>query len=184
MDLWWPKRFHPESTIAYLPFNILHEISCALSVPASSHSTIQTQLAEGPFFACYGSTIPLLAHRRVSFVLIRNLDEMRKGVSSKPLALSHANHFFAVVFDYNAHRAYSFGAFPRAKPTTSCVAAAESDWARWGGPGLWNNLANSLGWSDASNIDRVSVVSKDWKQVWNIPSLLAIPLMWPGTEWI
>lgn len=185
MDLWWSQHHQHQSTVMYLPLDSLHQMSCALALLDDSHSATVPQPTNGPFYALYGSLIPLLSHRRVCFVLIRNINELLTGIILQSPARPPPNHFFAVVFDYTNHRAYSFGAFPRSRPATTCMAASKSNWNRWGGPGLWRNIAKSLGWEDVlSAIDTISVVTKDWVQVWCACSLLIKPLIWSGPEWV
>lgn len=81
-------------------------------------------------------------------------------------AIKTANHFFAVVFDYDAQQAYSFGAFNGMESGVQCAVATESIWKRWYGPELWNDVAHSLGWeSSLQPHDGIQVISKEWIQV-------------------
>jgi hypothetical protein len=166
MDLWWRQRSLPHATFTYLPFEVLFGLDDQLKGTNGNDCVATIKFTGGRYHAIYGPLIPLLPHRKVCFVLIRNLDEMRQGASQKRLALQSPNHFFTVAFDYDNHRAYSFGAFSKARSSSTCKPAADSTWDRWCGMELWRGVAQGMGWEDSLlDIDKVQVVSKEWKQV-------------------
>lgn len=166
MDIWWPLRHEPQAGCAYLPLLTVHEISMAIGKRGRDSIGSHVGFQDGPFYSQYSSVIPQLPHRRVGFVLIRNLGSMQVATDSWTHVINNPNHFFTVVFDYDSQRAHSFGVSGRQTTGALYQTATESDWNRWYGPELWMDLAYHLGWEGALQpLERVHVVSKDWEQV-------------------
>jgi len=166
MDLWWPLRHESQTGCVYLPFSIVHENSIAIGKRGVDEQGGITHFREGPFHDQYSSVVPRLSHRRIGFVLIRNLGLLQTSHGSWTNATESPNHFFAVLFDYDSRRAYSFGAFGGQSTIVRCQVATESDWGSWYGPELWRCLACQLGWEEASQpSDDINVITKDWEQV-------------------
>jgi hypothetical protein len=85
--------------------------------------------------------------------------------------MNHGNHFFPVLFDYEAHKAYAFGVSSCPESVCSSCEGMESGWQEWLGPGLWKLIGNELDWRDeVGDTDTVTVVTKNWLQVCSAPS--------------
>lgn len=166
MDIWWPLRYSQQTTIIYLPFQEIHELSTKICKGGGECVTTNTGFQDGCFFKQY-STVVLPSHNRaVCFVLIRNLSSMRADTPGWPNTMDNANHFFTVVFNYDLQMAYTFGALPGDESTTDLRGVKESNWNRWYGPQLWMAIAHLLGWEDSlASFDKVSFISKEWQQV-------------------
>lgn len=165
MDSWWSRRHEAQTKCTYLPFSILHEMSMAIRNGGADDSTHVHGLVGGRFYNQYGSIIPHLTHRRVGFVLIRNISSLC-GITNTGVGYGQqkANHFFAVVFDYDSQRAYSFGAHGGGRDVNVQI-AEESKWDTWYGPDLWREIAYNLGWEDSiHSTGMVHVISKEWEQ--------------------
>ena len=166
MDMWWPLRYSLRTSLTYLPFAVLQDMSTSISRRGRNNPYDGGEFTDSPLYQQYSSIIPCLPQRRVGFVLIRNLGSMRTQGSSPTHALHNPNHFFAVVFDYDSQTAHSFGALSEDRPSVDHLDGTNSTWCRWYGPELWNALARSLGWDDALGpLDEIRVISKEWKQV-------------------
>jgi len=165
MDLWWPLRYESQTGCVYLPFLNIHEISTSIS-NREGGSCNPTGFEKGPFYNQYSSVIPHVSCRRVGFVLFRNMASIRTPNSPSTHAMENANHYFAVVFDYDSQRAYSYGACGLDRPGAECSVATESNWDRWYGPELWKDLAYHMGWEETlMPLNEIYVISKEWEQV-------------------
>ncbi|KAG2063554.1 hypothetical protein BDR04DRAFT_1163563 [Suillus decipiens] len=73
-----------------------------------------------------------------------------------------SNHFFAVIFDFHARRAYVLG-----RSTSSDAIKADrrntQDWNQWKGPEYWRHIAALHHW-DAGEVTDISVTSLEWIQ--------------------
>ena len=179
MDSWWPLRHEALTTCTYLSFAILHEMSATIGQHGRANTERPTGFTDGPFHGQYGSVIPRVSNRRVCFVLIRKQKSMRMEGNRQVHAIRSPDHFFAVIFDYDSQRAYSFGAFGGTTASVELHTAEEGGWDAWDGPQLWEQLAHNLGWEDALHPDHdIYVVSKEWQQVsarcplWNVLVLI------------
>jgi len=156
-QLWWTSRYEPTTQVVYLPFDTTHYASMLL------HNG-RTRNKENSFKGIsldrkFGSVVPYVKHRRVCFFLERQLAKMEAGVPDK---LGKLNHFFPVVFDYHARKAYVFGATMAERPR---IRVGEANWTAWHGPGLWTLIGQWLDWDQViGDPDTVTVVGKTWRQ--------------------
>lgn len=174
-SLWWSNHGHLDGGIAilgdgvccvYLPFSALYKISISISRRGRDHSNNPRSLIDGPFRNQYPSIILQLLSRQVGFVLIRNIESICAPQDILTSSTNSANHFFAVVFNYDSQRAYSFGASGQEELGVTLSVTTESDWDRWYGLELWKDLTHYLGWGESLKpLHEVNVISKEWKQV-------------------
>ena len=160
LDHWWDLRFAPGKRPLYLPFAEVHQLSIdILSGGVDPADSFQN----GAFCRLYRSVAPRPKSKRVCFFLHRNQATLACG---KRGGLATANHFFPVVFDYEAHMAHCFGLVTVETADVWVQGGDESGWACWMGPELWMWIGQELGWAqDIGDVKTVSVVTKNWKQV-------------------
>ena len=151
---WWDVRFSPGERPIYLPFTEVHMLSWKISHGGQED---WTSLDDGPFGNMYQSTASRLVDKRVCFFLHRNLETK---------AMENGNHFFPVLFDYDAGRAWAYGVSPVPESQTLVESALDSDWDCWFGPQLWTTIAFGMGWGEIAGLPQtMSVVAKNWPQV-------------------
>ena len=163
LDKWWGVRFSPGKRPIYLAFAEIDEISRGISMRTNKNIAGFT---DGPFFNLYQSTAPRSADKRVCFFLHRNMTALASG--GERGATTNPNHFFAVLFDYELHSAFIYGAVSTPDPESVVESGSQSNWDRWFGPELWTDVARLLGWGRvAGDPFTTTVVSKNWHQVWD-----------------
>ena len=157
---WWDLRFDSCTRPIYLPHPEVFELSRAIVLGAAERPQ---RFEDGVFNVLYRSVVPSATDKRVCFFLHRNQSALSgDGADStfKP------NHYFPVLFDYGAHRAYAFGTLNAMEVNVSVKEGQKSDWHRWQGSQLWEIIGYQLGWAgDIGDPATVGVVVKNWKQV-------------------
>lgn len=163
MDQWWDLRYSPGKRPIYLDFTLVHEISTEAKDFVSNED-----LGSGAFGGLYRSVAPKSKHKWVCFFLFRNQGTICDEKSDDgDGGIYGANHFFPVVFDYEARTVHCFGISSVGDPEIRVEAEKDSGWKRWRGPQMWQVIATEMGWSDhvSSKSDDVTVVTKNWPQV-------------------
>lgn len=161
LDGWWDVRFSPGKRPIYLAFAEVH----ALSMEILRADTLPSQsIEEGVFGLMYKSVASSRPEeRRVCFFLYRDQSALANG--ERDLLLG-GNHFFPVLFDYTARKAYVFGLVSVPEPEIEVEMGEESTWACWLGPELWSLIGQEMGWgTDVGDVNTVRIVTKNWSQV-------------------
>lgn len=163
LDHWWDVRFSPGKRPIYLLFSMVHWLS--LDIVAGKVKRTES-FDSGEFGSLYRSVASRPEDKRVCFFLFRSQSAMNERVRDR-LRGTSANHFFPVVFDYTAQKAYSFGVASVEKVEVRVERGGESPWSCWLGPELWVSIAHEMGWGeDVGDVDAVCTVEKNWQQVW------------------
>ena len=160
LDFWWGLRFRLRKGPIYLPFTEVLQLSRDVVNGVAQPS----QTFEGGVFqSLYHSIIPNDKDRRVCFFLHRSQPALSMGHID---SLREPNHYFPVLFDYRAHRAYAFGILSVSEPGVVVRNGTQSNWDLWQGPELWEMIGSALGWvGDIGKLATVNVVTKSWPQV-------------------
>lgn len=165
LDHWWDVRFSPGKRPIYLSFLEVNELGWDIIQDKVKHPK---RFEDGEFGKLYRSVASRVEDRRVCFFVHRNQSAMARGVRDK---LQHSNHFFPVVFDYTAHKAYAFGVVSVREEEVRSERGENSLWGCWLGPELWKSIGEEMHWgSDVGDVETVCVVTKNWRQV-RIPDL-------------
>lgn len=160
MDQWWDIRFAPGRRPIYLPFTEVHYLSSRLTAHLLQRGDEEFKLF--PFQKLHQSVACRKEDRRVCFFLFRTQSAMDGEQRDE---MKSCNHFFPVLFDYDAHKAHVFGIVNVSRPGVKAERASESKWSCWLGPELWQRIAEGMGWGeDVGDPDTVRVVTKNWNQ--------------------
>jgi hypothetical protein len=159
LDHWWDLRFSPGRRPIYLPSYEINDISTKIF---RNIDTNCDGFEDGPFSKMYRSTAPMSEDKRVCFFLHRDMSLITAGICG----LGTPNHFFPVLFDYQAHKAFVYGAVSTYHPESGVESGRTSNWASWLGPALWIQIYRMMGWGEMpGDSSTTSVVSKNWRQV-------------------
>lgn len=161
LEKWWDVKFSPGGRPIYLAFRDLNLLIQDLSL---GDHTPSESFESGFFHGLYRSVASSPKCKMVCFFLQRS-DVIVSGHGYSPLD-DRENHFFTVLFDYQAHKAYSFGFMSVGKAEVRVEAGAARGWAGWMGPSLWEAIAYEMGWTEGEQFTQtVEVVTKNWPQV-------------------
>lgn len=161
LDCWWALRFSPQIGATYLPFSEVNQLSHSILTNQPTLLNFQS----GVFKSLYRSVISTRTTKRVCFFLHRNLELVSQGERD---TLARPNHFFPVVFNYDTHEAFVFGAWStiKKKEETRIGKGQESRWDAWLGSDLWRTIGHQLDWSNnVGDPAAVTVTIKNWHQV-------------------
>ena len=161
LDQWWNVRFIPGRRPIYLQFAKVHYLSLGMTAHLLQTPTAVFEI--NGFQQLYQSVACREDDRRVCFFLSRTQSAM--GGEQRDV-MACCNHFFPVLFDYDAHKAHVFGTVSTGRPEVKAEGVEESKWHCWLGPELWKMVGMGMGWGETVGDPKtVRVVTKNWKQV-------------------